>query len=192
MSEIPGPFLGILKKFNPYDWLVIKTQLEKYFTVNSVFDEEQKKAVLLNLLDEQTYKHMADYFYPELLELVDYSKLIGTMDLYTLEQDSVINRRYLFYTARKRPDESLQNWADRLKIMAQHCNFKDSPDIILKDRFTFGMDLCSECYEFLEEHIHKSFDNTVQLLQNRDDASHHVYSCFYYGYFTHNQLSSYY
>ncbi|KAJ8937564.1 hypothetical protein NQ318_000105 [Aromia moschata] len=50
------------------DWVIYRRRLDNYFLVNSITDDNKKRAILLNALDEEAYKLIYNLSLPRLPE----------------------------------------------------------------------------------------------------------------------------
>lgn len=77
-------FIGQLREFqlNITDWNIYKARLKNYFSANNLTDAEKKRAIFLNMLDEESYKIIFNICSPELPEEKTFDALIQLFDKY--------------------------------------------------------------------------------------------------------------
>lgn len=119
---------GHLREFSlrKSDWSIFKARLENYFVANGIKSEadgDKKRAILLNVLDEEAYQLIFDLVSPDKPEGKTYDQLVGALDKHFKPQHSPLAARYKFYAARKEPGETAREWAARLRGLAVGCEF---------------------------------------------------------------------
>lgn len=112
--------MGQLREFqlNISDWYIYKARWKNYFNANDVTDEIKKKSILLNMLDEGTYKLVFNMCSPHLPETKSFTELVTGMDKYFTSQKSVLAERLKFYNSMKNAGESIKEWSARVRSLA--------------------------------------------------------------------------
>lgn len=133
-------FIGFLRFSYFYsDWTVFKNQLNSLFVANNIEDTNIQRSVLLSVLDLISCKVLTVLCYPETPERVPISTLMNLFDQHFFKKPSVFENRYNFYNATKTDEETIENWAERLKNLASSCQFGSELNLILRDKFVIGI-----------------------------------------------------
>lgn len=129
MGEAENPsYYGKMREFSAQnsDWRIYKRRLENYFTVNGITDNEKRKALLLNALDEEAYKLIYNLALPRLPEDKTYNELTELFNTHFKVAESVFVARSKFFTSFKDTHENATEWAARVRSMAINCSFPNS------------------------------------------------------------------
>lgn len=144
MGEQPvfSNVVGILNEFNPEvnSWLIHQKRVQQYFIANKITDSETKRAILLNGLHEEAYKLLCNLTVPKDPEDCTYETLVTTLKNHYTPVRAVFAERFRFYVAQKQLDESLQDWAARVKKLSTHCNFGEYLETAIRDKFVVGLE----------------------------------------------------
>lgn len=135
-------YMGQIKEFTSQcDWMIFKQKLNQFFVANEVNKEEIKRALLLNSLSEECFKLMHDLCVPESPTTRNYDELVKLFDVHFTPSKPAFAERYKFYSALKNRDESIAEWAARVKSLAANCKFESNHlNIMIRDRFIMGLD----------------------------------------------------
>lgn len=158
--------IGHLREFNPQvnEWTIFKPRLENYFQANTISTEEKKRAILLNILNEEAYKLVFSLCVPELPETKTYNALIGLLDEHYKSQIPVFANRIKFYQAVKSQTESVQEWAARVRSLAAFCEFSGTEiEMVLRDKFIIGFNKGAVQDRLLEEKKAVTFARVVSI-----------------------------
>lgn len=132
---------GNVREFDPSsaDWVVYKRRLDNYFTVNEITDENKKRAILLNALNEEAYKLIYNMCLPHFPEGKTYDQLSTLFNNHFKNNESVFAARAKFFEAFRSRMEPVNQWAARVRSLAVNCEFNASViDMMLRDRFVIG------------------------------------------------------
>lgn len=127
------------------EWQIYKDRLEQWFIANELTDLEDKaqvkrRAILLSGLSESTYKLVRDLALPENIGKLDYDAVTKLLDDHFKPIKCGFAERYLFHSSTQRQNESLIEWAGRVRSLANDCDFPASTlNEALRDRFVLGM-----------------------------------------------------
>lgn len=139
--------VGKLSVFNHelQDWEVFKDRLEQWFIANEITNVEDKsqikrRAVLVSSLSENTYKLVRDLALPEKISTLDYDKVTKLLDDHFKPIKCGFAERYLFHSSTQHQNETLTEWAARVRSLATDCDFPATTlNEALRDRFVLGM-----------------------------------------------------
>ncbi|KAJ8929589.1 hypothetical protein NQ314_017696 [Rhamnusium bicolor] len=134
--------MGTIHEFkgNQSDWSIFKVRLEQYFIANNIKDAKVQRALLLNACDEEAYRLIYSLCVPNAPEEKTYQEILTICNKHFKSTSRPFMARYKFYSAVKHPDESVKDWAARLRNLASKCQFGNELEIVLRDKFIMGFD----------------------------------------------------
>lgn len=127
------------------EWPVHKAQIKNFFDANDITDStdiggNKRRAILLNCMSQDSYRLTRDLLSPDAPENTTYATIISTLDSHFSPKKCLFAEREKFYAAIKDSQESMTDYAARLRGLAAECNFGPSLDMCLTDRFVLGID----------------------------------------------------
>ncbi|KAJ8948955.1 hypothetical protein NQ318_022977 [Aromia moschata] len=84
------------------DWVIYRRRLDNYFLVNSITDDNKKRAILLNALDEEAYKLIYNLSLPRLPEEKTYKELTEIFNKHYKVVETPFVARAKFFAAFKK------------------------------------------------------------------------------------------
>lgn len=110
-------FLGNLTTFDykSCEWLIYKGRLTQFLKVNDI-KEENKSAILITHLSDDSYRLVRNLAYPQDLEELDYKKLVELLDTHFKRKQCSFADKAKFYGAKRNTGESLGDWAARMRV----------------------------------------------------------------------------
>lgn len=147
--------VGTLSSFNheAQEWSVYKDRLEQWFLANDLVETGEqgdkagtkRRAILLSSLSESTYKLVRDLALPQKVGVLNYDKIIELLDGHFQTKKCGFAERSNFFGATQQSNESMAQWAARVRGLAGDCEFSATMlDELLRDRFVLGMSLGPE------------------------------------------------
>ena len=132
---------GTLSAFNPQeeDWSEYAERLSFYFTANGITTDAKKRAILLSSVGPSTFRLMRSLVLPESLDSVSFDDLVKKVKEHKEPPPSVIVRRFQFNTRNQKPGETFSEYVAVLRKAAEHCNFGNSLNEMLRDRLVCGI-----------------------------------------------------
>jgi len=106
------------------DWEIFVDRLEILFTAKDI-KVEKKAAVMLTRFDEDAFKLIKNLCTPNKPAEKSYEELKKIMSNHLAPVPSEVMERCKFNQARQENQESVAEFAARLKKLSLHCNFKD-------------------------------------------------------------------
>ncbi|KXJ75775.1 hypothetical protein RP20_CCG011085 [Aedes albopictus] len=120
------------------EWELYKEQLEQYFAANGV-QPDMKRAVLINHCEAKTYKLLRDLCTPDAPASKTYDELCTLLSKHFTPPVVVHKERRYFLRAKREEDESLNDWAARLKNLASNCKMGNHLQHSLLLKFIDGL-----------------------------------------------------
>lgn len=138
--------IGSLSTFNHevQDWQIYREKLEQWFLANDIDPDEKgqmkRKAILLSSLSENSYKLVRDLALPASVSGLSYFEIVELLDGHLKPVRCGFAERYMFHAATQMENESLSEWAARVRGLAAMCDFPVTMlSETLRDRFVLGM-----------------------------------------------------
>ena len=102
-------------------------------------DEKWKRAVFLTLVGEKTYNLLTDLASPAKPAELKLSEIIDLLNAHFNPKPLVIVERCKFYHRHQENTENVPDYLATLRKCADYCNFGDSLQQALRDRFVCGL-----------------------------------------------------
>ncbi|XP_063545209.1 uncharacterized protein LOC134753293 [Cydia strobilella] len=125
------------------EWDVFYGRLSQFIKLNKIPDDN-KSAVLLTHLSDESYRLARNLVHPTKLEDKSFADLVQVLSGHFTPKGSTFADRAKFFEATKSGSESSQDWAARLRGLAVNCEFGTELDTLLRDRFVLGFNMGPE------------------------------------------------
>ena len=165
---------GNLEPFDGGDFSAYKERLEAFLMANNIglvatdataavklAAEQRKVAVTISLIGKKTYATLKDLCLPETPVGKSYEELCNLLMSYYKPKVSEVAESYRFHQATQNENESVIEYANRLKHLAVHCNFGAFLPRALRDQFVGGVRNPTTKTKLLSED--RTFDRAVQI-----------------------------
>ncbi|XP_049886841.1 uncharacterized protein LOC126381402 [Pectinophora gossypiella] len=133
------------------DWDIFYSRLVQFLKLNSGIKAEQKCALLLTHLADDTYRLVSNLVHPRVLEETTFEQLITVFDGHFKPKRCVFADRAKFYEAKRAAGESVEEWAARIRGLAVHCVFGSSLEKLITDKFVLGLNAGPEKDRLFEQ-----------------------------------------
>src|SRR6056300_578350 len=136
---------GNLEHFDGGDFSPYKERLEAFFVANNIglvasdAEERRKVAITISLIGKKTYSTLKDLCLPESLSGKSYEDLCKLLMDYFKPKVTEVAETYRFHQAVQNENESVVEYANRLKHLAVHCNFGTFLPRALRGQFVGGV-----------------------------------------------------
>ena len=132
---------GTLAPFDPdeEDWVEYTDRLSYYFTANGVTDAAKKRAILISCCGPATFRLMKSLVFPDQLSDFTFAQLVEKVKVHREPKASIIVRRFQFHSRIRALDETVADYVAALRRLAEHCEFNDMLQEMLRDRFVCGI-----------------------------------------------------
>ena len=131
---------GCLKEFQP-ESDSIKAYFEReqlYFTANAV-EENKQVPILLSSIGASTYSLLSNLVAPHLPSAKSLAEICTALRLHFEPKRAIIAERFHFYKRDQATGETIADFDAALRKLATHCNFGDTLEDALRDRFVCGL-----------------------------------------------------
>ena len=132
--------IGKISEFIPSreDWTQYVECLEHFFLTNDIKAADKKQAVLLTEIGPTAYLRLRNVLSPAKLGDTLYKDLVDAMKQHANPTPSVIVQRFKFNSHAHQAEETVSTYVSELHLIAEHCNFGESLDDMLRDRLVCG------------------------------------------------------
>lgn len=147
-------FIGNLSNFDhkSQDWNIFFGKLSNFIKLNEI-KTDKCCAVLLAHLSDESYRLVRNLAHPQDLNNVSWNELVKLLNNHFGSKRSTFVDRAKFYDAVKTEDESIEDWAARLRGLAIYCDFGAELDSVLRDRFVLGLKMGPERDRLFEQDL---------------------------------------
>ena len=133
-----GSWGGGIEKFDGKDWETYLERLEIQFIVKKVKDED-KASALLGCLSPKVYKKLRSLLHPAKPITQSFDTITAKLEEFYSPKPQVSTARFKFFNRFQGERESMKEFMAALRQLAANCDFKESLDEQLTDRFICGM-----------------------------------------------------
>ncbi|KAJ8971061.1 hypothetical protein NQ317_002753 [Molorchus minor] len=164
-------YIGHLNKFDHVtsDWNIFLIQLKQYFKINKISEDIQKD-LLLNSLSERTYKLVNHLCMPNSPDVKTFVELKILLDKHFSPITCFHSERMKFYGARRAENESVLDFATRLKSLAGNAGFDAVLSIVLRDIFILGIGKGPIQDRLKEEKPNVSFEKVLEIALGKEQS----------------------
>jgi hypothetical protein len=145
-------------------------RMDIFFMANSI-KEDKKKKTFLTLLGPKHYSLLQNLVAPKTPIDCEYDFLIGNLKTHFKPKVVLVYERFKFYTRKQESGESIAQFVAGLKSAARTCNFGETLDDYLRDRFVVGLADATTQSTLLEE-VDLKFARAVNVATAREAAAH--------------------
>ena len=133
---------GTLGEYNAdqEEWSVYTERLEHYFTANDVKDASKRRAILLSVCGARTYSLIRSLVAPDKVTDFNIEQLVEKVKAHQSPRPSVIAQRFKFNSRARQGGESIASFVAELRKLAEHCEFGDMLEDMLRDRLVSGIE----------------------------------------------------
>ena len=121
------------------EWTEYIKRLEFYFAANGITDAAKQRAVLLSCCGPSTFRLLRSLVLPTPLTEFSFKELVAKMKAHREPKPSVIVQRYQFNSRQREKSETVAEYVAALRKLAEHCNFGETLDEMLRDRLVCGI-----------------------------------------------------
>ena len=129
---------------NTETWEHYTERLGHYFDANGIGyesgdDKAKRRAILLSVCGSKVYKLMCDLLAPAKPKEKAYQELVKLIQDHLAPKPSEIVQRFKFNNRFRNEGESLADFVAALRNLAEHCEYKDTLEMMLRDRIVCGI-----------------------------------------------------
>ena len=168
-----------MPKFGRYNateepWDRYIDRLSMYFEANDITDPAQKRATLIAEVGPTTYALFCKVLFPSKPTECTFQEINDAMKKHLQPTTSIIIERYKFNTRHRQPGESIEAFVAELRGLAEHCNYGDGLDSMLRDRFVCGLRDDRLTKSLLTQGDKLTFAKAVELAHAWQQAEDHA------------------
>ena len=150
------------------DWEAFQERLELYYEAKKITDTAIMRAELLTRCDEDAYKLIRNLCAPSKPKEKSYEELINLVSEHLNPPPSEVMARFTYNRARQEQNETVAEFATRLRQLSLHCNFKDVNEA-LRDQFICGIRDDSTRVELFKQ-SNVTFESALKEATARESA----------------------
>lgn len=146
-------------------WSLFKERLDQALILydEKILSPERKRAFLLNNLTEDTFSLLSDLCFPKKVSETSFEDLCKYLDSHCKPIHNIFESREIFYKCKQSANESIKEFAAKLKNISLSCNFEARLELCLKDIFIIGVSNEKMKHKLFMEGLNKSFLECVNL-----------------------------
>ena len=137
-DEMSTESAKIFFRLNSDDWESFTERLELHFFVKKITEPEMKRAVFLTHVDEEAYKLIKTLCAPKKPVEETYENLTKLLTGHLKPAPSEVMERCMFNRAKQEQNESISEFATRLRHLALNCKYADL-NVALRDQLVCGI-----------------------------------------------------
>lgn len=119
-------------------WESYTERIDMFFIANGI-KPEVKVASFLSMIGPKTYGLLKNLLAPVKPADKGYDDIIALLDRHLNPKPSEIAERFRFHKREQRPGEDVMNYVAELRKLSVHCNFGDTLQVTIRDRFVCGL-----------------------------------------------------
>ena len=127
-----GPFVEGKEDFECY-----LARVNAFFTANDV--KEDKVSSCLAIMESKLYSLVVDLVSPKSPQSCTFDEIVNALTSHFKPQVVIIFERFKFYSRNQGPSESVADFVAGIKSCARSCEFGDSLEEALRDRWVMGL-----------------------------------------------------
>ena len=176
MTQQIGPHFGILEPFEGVDFADYSERLNSYFVANNIGQvaddataavkreaDKKKVAVTISLIGKTAYSTLKDLCLPDLPAQKTYDELTEILKGYYKPKVLEVAESYRFHHTVQSDNETVTEYANKLKRLAVNCNFGTYLTRALRDQFVGGVRSQTTRKKLLSED--RTFDQALKVAQ---------------------------
>ena len=125
---------------NSEEWTQYAESLDLFMEANGIRAEAKKRTVFLASIGPSPYKLLRSLLAPDKPAETEYGTLRGKLQQHYSPKPSEIMQRFKFNSRTRKAGESVAEYLSQLRALAEYCNYGESLDIMLRDRFVCGIE----------------------------------------------------
>ena len=166
---------GHIEPFNPKSdvFSEYKERLNYYFVANSVEDDEKKKAIFLTLIGSVQFRLLKDLCAPVDISAKNFVELCTILQNHHQPKPPKFLQRTKFESRVRQPGESIQQYIAILRNLSQFCEFGNTLEERLCERFVRGINNERIQRRLLSEtnlNLHNAIEIAVAITQSAEGA----------------------
>ena len=155
------------------EWSQYTERLAQYFIANDIENADKQRAILLSVCGAKTYGLMRSLVSPDKPSDKTYKELCELIQAYHNPKPSAIVQRFKFNSHFRKPGQSIAEFVAELRHVAEHCDYGETLEEMLRDRLVCGVNDDRIQRRLLSE-ITLNFKRAMELAQGVEIATKHA------------------
>ena len=151
------------------EWIQYVERLDHFYEANGITENDKKRAILLTTIGPVTYKTLRNVVMPRKPGEMSYQDLVAAMKTHYRPTPSEIVQRFRFNSRFRHPGESVSMFVSELRSLAEHCNFENTLEVMLRDRLVCGINDPNTQRRLLSE-VNLTFQKAFEIAQGLESA----------------------
>ena len=140
---------------------------------NGITDDNKKRATLLSVIGENTYKLLSGLLAPAKPGDKCFDQIVATLTTHFDPAPSEIMERFKFNTRVRKTSKSIAMYVSELRTIAKNCNFGETLETMLRDRLVCGVNNpIIQCRLLSEKAL--TLKTAMELSQGMESAAKNV------------------
>ena len=136
--------LGHIDQFDPADeqWPQYVERLEQFFVANDITGDGKavkRRATFLSVVGRSTYNLLRSLIAPQKPTEKTFDELVEVLTAHYSPKPTEVMQRFRFNCRKRQEGETVANYVAELRRLAEHCNYGDTLDKMLRDRLVWGI-----------------------------------------------------
>ena len=170
--------LGHIEQFDPAveKWTQYVERLEQFFVANDIVGEGKlvkRRATFLSVVGPTTYNLLRSLIAPAKPTEKTFEQLVEVLATHYSPKPTEVMQRFRFNSRARKEGESIAEYVAELRRLAEHCNYGDSLNKMLRDRLVWGVKDTTIQKKLLGE-SELTLDRAIQLAQSTETAEQNV------------------
>ena len=154
---------------NKEEWIQYVERLHHFYEANGITENDRKRAILLTTIGPLTYKTLRNVVMPRKSGEMSYQDLVAAMKTHYRPTPSEMVQRFQFNSRFRHPGESVSMFVSELRSLAEHCNFENTLEVMLRDRLVCGINNPNTQRRLLSE-VNLTFQKVFEIAQGLESA----------------------
>ena len=152
---------------NKEEWIQYVERLDHFYEANGITENDRKRAILLTTIGPLTYKTLRNVVMPRKPGEMSYQDLVAATKTH---YRSEIVQRFRFNSRFRHPGESVSMFVSELRSLAEHCNFENTLEVMLRDHLVCGINDPNTQRRLLSE-VNLTFHKAFEIVQGLENTS---------------------
>ena len=167
--------LGRIDPFDPdqEEWPQYVECLDQFFEANDLTGDEKatkRRATFLTVIGPGPYKLLRSLLSPVKPTDKTYDELVKKLTEHYSPTPSEVMQRFRFNSRSRRTEESVADYLAALRRLAEHCNYGDTLEKMLRDRLVWGINDAGIQRKLLQENDPLTLARALTVAQGAETA----------------------
>jgi hypothetical protein len=167
--------LGKIDAFDPEleEWPQYVERLDQFFEANDLTGDgkaTKRRATFLTVIGSRPYKLLRSLISPAKPSDKTYDELVKKLTEHYSPTPSEVMQRFRFNSRSRKTEESVAAYMADLRRLAEHCNYGDTLDKMLRDRLVWGINDAGIQKKLLQENDPLTLARALTIAKGAETA----------------------